>query len=106
VSEKRTVPDMEFSEQYDQEDDVYYVTFKTGEPSRVEECDDSLLIEVGIFTGLPTGFRIMNFSQNRKAALGFKDVLKKLHSIAKSHIDSEERALESRFNHFIDKVIA
>jgi len=32
----------EFSEIYDQEDDIYYVSFKTGEPSFVVEVDDIL----------------------------------------------------------------
>lgn len=54
----------DFSESYDSEDDIYYVTFNTGEPSFVEEEDDVLLWEIGIFTGEPTGFRILNFSKN------------------------------------------
>ncbi len=52
---------IDFSETYDQEDDVYYVTFKTGEPSYSVEVDDILLLEVGVFTNLPTGFRVLNF---------------------------------------------
>lgn len=55
----------DFSENYDQTDDVYYVTFKTGEPSCCVEIDDILLLEVGLYSGLPTGFRILNFSKNR-----------------------------------------
>ena len=54
-----------FSEHYDEEDDIYYVTFKTGEPSGVLELDDILLLEVGAFTGLPTGFRILNYSKHK-----------------------------------------
>jgi hypothetical protein len=59
-----------FSETYDQEDDVYYVTFKTGEPSYCVEVDDVLLLEVGSFSRLPTGFRILNFRKNRVHAVG------------------------------------
>ena len=58
-----------FSEYYDEEDDVYYVTFKTGEPSGVLELDDVLLLEVGAFTGLPTGFRILNYSKHKIGAV-------------------------------------
>lgn len=56
---------IDFSEHYDEEDDIYYVTFKTGEPSGVLELDDILLLEVGAFTGLPTGFRILNYSKQK-----------------------------------------
>lgn len=56
---------IDFSEYYDEEDDIYYVTFKTGEPSGVLELDDILLLEVGMFTGLPTGFRILNYSKHK-----------------------------------------
>jgi len=56
---------IDFSEYYDEEDDIYYVTFKTGEPSGVLELDDILLLEVGAFTGLPTGFRILNYSKHK-----------------------------------------
>lgn len=56
---------IDFSEYYDEEDDIYYVTFKTGEPSGVVELNDILLLEVGIFTNLPTGFRILNYSKQK-----------------------------------------
>jgi hypothetical protein len=64
------VTNIGFSETYDQEDDVYYVTFKTGEPSYCVEVDDVLLLEVGSFSRLPTGFRILNFRKNRVHAVG------------------------------------
>jgi len=55
---------IDFDENYDEESDIYYVSFKTGEPSYAVEVDDFLLIEEGVFTGLPTGFRILNFRKN------------------------------------------
>src|SRR5438477_10251113 len=67
-----------FSEVYNEEDDVYYVTFKTGEPSYCLEVDDVLIIELGLFTNLPTGFRILNFKQNRIAAVKVNVMLKKI----------------------------
>lgn len=53
----------EIAELYDQENDVYYVTFKTGEPSYCVEVNDVLVLEVGMFSKLPTGFRILNMSK-------------------------------------------
>jgi len=52
-----------FSQIYDSEDDIYYVSFETGEPSYAEEIDDDIVIEMGIFTNMPTGFRILNFKK-------------------------------------------
>ena len=73
------------SEVYDEEDDVYYVTFKTAEPSYCQEVDDILIVELGLFTNLPTGFRILNFSKNKvkqvKFAVLFKKVEKTLQDI-------------------------
>lgn len=54
---------IEFNEFYDQESDIYYVSFKTGEPSHVVEIDDTFLVEVGFFSSLPTGFRVLNYSK-------------------------------------------
>jgi hypothetical protein len=63
---------IEYSELYDQEDDIYYVTFKTGEPSYCIELDDVFLLEVGVFTNLPTGFRIFNYQKNKVKTVKIK----------------------------------
>ena len=55
---------IDVTEYYDQESDVYYVTFKTGEPSYSQEIDDILVLDMGMFTNLPTGFRILNFKKH------------------------------------------
>jgi len=64
---------VDFSESYDHESDIYYVTFKTGEPSMVFETDDDLLLEVGLFTHTPTGFRILNFSKRQGESYSHTD---------------------------------
>ena len=63
---------IECSEFYDQEDDTYYVTFKTGEPSYCIELDDVLLLEVGVFTNLQTGFRILNYQKTKVKTVKIK----------------------------------
>jgi len=91
-----------FNEIYNEEDDVYYVTFKTGEPSYCLEMDDVLLVELGMFTNLPTGFRILNFKKNKISALRVGVLLKKikesLHDIDRPTLGDREtrikRALE------------
>lgn len=57
------------SEQYDPESDVFYVTFNTGEPSYVLEVDDVLLVEMGLFSHTPTGFRVLNYTKNKLAGV-------------------------------------
>ena len=58
---------------YDKYADVLYVTFGTGEPSYCEEFDDFLLLEVGIFSNFPVGFRIVGLKEAIKS-----DILKKM----------------------------
>lgn len=98
----------DFSETYDQEDDTYYVTFKTGEPSYCIEVDDVLLLEVGMFTNLPTGFRILNFHKNNVETVQVKALSKKvkktLEESRKSLPTLDERA--SRVNSALEKVLA
>jgi hypothetical protein len=100
--------DIEIMERYDQEDDIYYVTMKTGEPSLVEEVDDRLLVEFGIFTNMPTGFRILDYSKIKAKADAFKHNfkeackavgLRKLNKSADRH-----RQIERRIEKFFDAV--
>ncbi len=77
---------IDFSETYDQEDDIYYVTFNTGEPSYCTEVNDMFLLERGMFSNLPTGFRILNFHKNKVKMVGIKvDLIKQ----AKESIPSQ-----------------
>jgi uncharacterized protein YuzE len=91
----------EISEQYDQESDVYYVTFKTGEPSIVKEHNDRLLVEVGIFTGFPTGFRILNYTKHKRTARVFTAIFKEAFRKARlentRHLETRERRISSLF---------
>jgi uncharacterized protein YuzE len=51
---------------YDENADVLYVSFGTGEPSNCEEVDDLVLFEVGLFSHRPTGFQIIGFKKHVK----------------------------------------
>jgi uncharacterized protein YuzE len=54
------------STSYDENADVLYVNFGTGEPSYCEEVDDLILFEVGMFSHRPTGFQIIGFKKHVK----------------------------------------
>lgn len=98
---------IDFSETYDREDDVYYVTFKTGEPSYVLEVDDTLLLEVGMFTNLPTGFRILNFEKNKRpsVSIGIMRRVKKTIEDAAKNLPTM-RTREEQVQHALQKVLA
>ena len=84
---------IDFNEHYDQENDVYYVSFKTGEPSYVvEEMDDIFLLEVGIYTSLPTGFRILNYSKHPVGK--FKIMVRQI----KKQVNDLEKEVPSNFS--------
>ena len=99
---------IDFSETYDQEDDIYYVTFKTGEPSYCIEVDDALLLEIGLFTNLPTGFRVMNFHKSGIETVSFNVLIKKV----KKTLQGSKKSLptifqrESAVKQALEKVLA
>lgn len=70
---------------YDEFGDVLYVTFGTGEPSYCEEIDDFLLLEVGIFSNLPTGFRLIGFKEKIKD-IGIKNARIKIEARIEAYI--------------------
>lgn len=102
---------IELSEQYDKESDVYYVTVKTGEPSIIEEAnDDVFLVEKGIFTNLPTGFRILNYSKYATKTEHFKPLFtalcKQLRLCTIKDLENRKKQLEKRFEGFFEKAIS
>ena len=87
-----------FSEVYNEEDDIYYVTFKTGEPSYCLELNDVLLLEMGLFTNLPTGFRVLDFKKNKinaiKIAVLFKKIKATLNEINRPTLSDREAQIK------------
>ena len=100
---------IDFSESYDPEDDIYYVTFKTGEPSIIDEADDNLLVEVGMFTGIPTGFRILNFKKANIPSILFEkavDAVDALFESARTRFNSDYLRRETQVEKSLKKVLA
>jgi hypothetical protein len=59
-----TKPEFDYHTMYDLENDVYYVSFGTGEPSYCVELTEDILIEVGLHDGKATGLRILNYKRH------------------------------------------
>ena len=96
---------VDFHEHYDQEEDVYYVTFKTGEPSYAKELNDDLVLELGMFSHRPTGFRILNFKKAKIGGihLAVQKMRKTVEAAAKAHPIKET---EDRLERVLEKVLA
>jgi len=96
----------DFDEVYDQEDDTYYVTFKTGEPSYCVEADDKIVLEVGFYTNLPTGFRILNFHKSKVKMVEFKKLVNKVIKDRQSDYAAAFHDREALVGRALDKVLA
>jgi len=96
----------DFSETYDREEDTYYVTFKTGEPSYCVEIDDILVLEVGLFSNLPTGFRILNFTKHKVGMVKLHSSITRAmeNSLKKSQPTFAER--KGKVTRALEKVLA
>jgi hypothetical protein len=97
--------EIQLSEQYDKESDIYYVTVMTGEPSICVEVDDRLLIENGIFSGMPTGFRILGFSKIKNGG-DFKHIFKQLCKKSGLRREVVLKDRQQKFEEFLEKVEA
>jgi hypothetical protein len=96
----------EMTELYDKENDVYYVTFKTGEPSYCVEVDDVLVLEVGMFSGLPTGFRILNMARHDTKGVPLEEVKKRLAHVLKNLAGPSRNDREEAVERKLEKVLA
>ena len=56
------IPNITFD--YDRDADVLYISFGTGEPSYCENLDDVVMIELGVYSKLPTGLRILDVAHH------------------------------------------
>ncbi len=96
---------VDFHEYYNQEEDVYYVTFKTGEPSYAKELNDDFILELGMFSHRPTGFRILNFKKAKIGGvqLAIRKMRKTVEDMARAHPIKET---EDRLEQVLEKVLA
>lgn len=72
---------------YDDEADVLYVSFGIDEPSYCEPLSNFLLLELGMFTNQPTGFRVIQPRKRNIKKIIFtiqKRIMKDLHQKEKT----------------------
>ena len=85
---------------YDDEADVLYVSFGIDEPSYCEPLSNFLLLELGMFTNQPTGFRVIQPRKRNIKKIIFtiqKRIMKDLHQkekIVKETLEEVEKSKE------------
>ena len=88
---------LNFKHTYDAKADILYVSFGDGEPTFVEELeDDFILLEIGWFTNLPKGIRIIGPKKHRLAHLNFQVIEKRIEKEFDSLINSNIKQLEAQ----------
>lgn len=88
---------------YDEQADVLSAVFGTGEPSYSEEVDDFLILDVGIYSGTPTGFQVLHIREIGVAKV--KVVLKKvLRQVKSREEETRELLLSNRNRLFRDAI--
>lgn len=80
---------------YDKESDVLYITFGDEEPTYVENIDDMLLLEIGWFSGLPKGLRVIGVKSNNIAAIG-GIIVKRFTTQAKNLMEKRRKLIKQQ----------
>jgi uncharacterized protein YuzE len=57
--------ELKIEHHYDPEADILYISLADDEPTYTESIDDILYLEMGWFSGIPKGFRIMSAMAKR-----------------------------------------
>jgi len=93
--------------EYDHEADVLYVSFGGDEVSFSREVNEDLVLDIGMYSGLVTGFRVISpKKKNLKSVL--REAAKQAESIAQNRV-KESLAPIKRLNlhkDIMDKVLA
>jgi hypothetical protein len=80
---------------YDSQADVLYVGFGDAEPVFTEDVDDNetILLEIGVFSGLPRGFRIIGPKKHNIKQLGFQVWIQPVKARMKSLLEERIQGL-------------
>ena len=96
MAEEKNVLFIEPKVNYDDDQDVLYVTFGTGEPSYCEEVDDIMLIERGFFSNKVTGFRILNAKRHNAHVVFEREIKMKLIPLMNEEPEVLQKSINER----------
>jgi hypothetical protein len=69
--------EIQIEHHYDNEADVLYFSFGGDEPCYTENIDDFLMLEIGWFSRLPRGFRILGPKVHNLKGVAFRAVIER-----------------------------
>lgn len=81
---------------YDEESDILYVYFGEKEPTYVENIDDLLLLEIGWFSGLPKGFRILGPKYHNISSVKLTMVIRQIQEQVRRLMESRRKAIKEQ----------
>ena len=96
---------MSVTHHYDKESDVLYVNFGEKEPTYVENIDDFLLLEIGWFSSLPRGFRIIGPRYHNVSSVKLTMVIKRIQKQVRQLMEDQRKAIKEQepvFTNFCD----
>ncbi len=82
-----------FTHHYDQDADVLYISLGIDEPAYTENIDDMLMIDIGWFSGLPRGFRILGPKYHKLKALNLNMIVQQVGSQFKTLMEQQASAI-------------
>ncbi len=92
---------------YDKDADVLYVRFVNDqEPTYVENVDDIMLLEIGWFSGLPKGFRILGPKYHKIDAIQMA-VITRIKKQVRKLMEQKRKAIKEQepiFTNIFDKL--
>jgi hypothetical protein len=92
---------------YDENADVLYVRFGDGEPTFVENLDDFLMIEIGWFSGLPKGLRILSPKHHKMKSISLSMIVSRIKKEARELMEQRRKAIKEQepiFTNFCDQL--
>jgi len=87
---------------YDKKSDVLYVHFGENEPTYVENIDDFLLLEIGWFSGLPKGFRILGLKYHNIESINTTVIVRQIKKQVRELMEDRRRAIKEQEPVFAD----
>ncbi len=86
---------MKISHHYDQEADILYIDFGSDEPCFTEDLDGVVMVDIGWFSKLPRGLRIIS-PKARKVEVNFKMVVQLAENKCKDLMEQQAQLIHTQ----------
>jgi hypothetical protein len=87
---------MKISHHYDKQADVLYVTFADNEPTYTEDVDGILMLDIGWFSRLPKGFRILGPKYHNIRSVNMNVIVKRVKKQVRNLMEQRRKAIEKQ----------